>query len=394
MAAHTTAFDAPIDLPTGNALGSSTLALGKWWDQLWYMGNRGTSTFAQPTDNVFFFIFWVSAAFFVLLMFLMVWWAFKYRRVAGVAPERSASHNTSLEITWSVIPTILLGVMFFWGLKEYLPMKVAPGDAEVVNVTAKQWGWEWVYDNGAGTLQTEKIADMDSPVYALPQGRPVKFVMSSRDVIHSMYIPAFRVKRDVFPNFYTTMWAEPTQATHRYDENEKQYVPIAPGVNNGYYLACTEYCGNQHAQMWARIIVLADADFRRWKADQAKTDGIPLVTLGALLHKTKGCVSCHSVDGSKGTGPSWKGIWGASHRFKDGGSATVDENYVRESVLEPAKHIVEGYPNQMQSYQGQVTDRELTAIVTYIKSLSARAEDAAAAESESAKELESKSTPK
>jgi cytochrome c oxidase subunit II len=376
-----------IDLGSFIPAQTSTLAQATWWENLWHRDMTGTGTFADPTDAVFFYIFWTSTAFFVLLMVLMVYFAVRYRRQPGVAPPVSASHNTPLELAWSIIPTILFAVMFFWGLYEYIPMKVAPSDSEIVNVSAKQWGWEWTYDTGAGTLMTERIADAQAPVFALPLNRPVKFVMSSQDVIHSMYFPAFRAKRDVFPNFYTSMWVEPTVATHRWDEAEKKFLPINAAVTSGFYMACTEYCGDQHSQMWARILVLADADYQRWKEMQASTDGISLHELGKILYSTKGCAACHSVDGGKGTGPSWKGIWGQTHKFKDGGSALVDENYIRESILEPAKHIVEGYPNQMQSYQGLLTQRELLALVTYIRWLSSDAAEVKAAEEFAAQEI-------
>jgi cytochrome c oxidase subunit 2 len=266
-------------------------------------------------------------------------------------------------------------------------MRVHPSDSEVINVTAQQWGWSWLYDNGASSLQTEVIADMASPVFAVPVNRPVKFIMSSQDVIHSMYIPAFRIKRDVFPNFYSTMWVEPTVVSHRWDEELEDFVPIAPGANDGYYLACAEYCGDQHSQMWARVIVLSDVDYRRWKDIQASTDGIPLAELGQRLRISKGCSSCHSIDGSAGTGPTWKGIWGTTHQFTDGGSSVVDENYVRESILEPAAHIVQGFANQMVSYQGRLTDREMLSIITFIKSLSSNPDDVAAATAFSQQEM-------
>jgi cytochrome c oxidase subunit 2 len=191
----------------------------------------------------------------------------------------------------------------------------------------------------------------------------------------------------VFPNFYTNLWVQPTVATHRWDEAEKKFLPINPAVSNGFYLACAEYCGDQHSQMWARILVLSDGDYQRWKDMQADTISIPLGKLGETLRSTKGCAACHSVDGSKGTGPSWKGSWGNTHKFKDGGSAVFDENYVRESILEPAKHIVEGYPNQMQSYQGLLTDREILALITYMKSLSSNPDDVKAADADSEKEI-------
>ncbi len=379
--------------PISTLLATTSNPIKRAWDHLWFYGNTDASNFAAGSDAVFFFIFWVSAFFFVLLMVLMVIFAIKYRRVPGKSAPVSASHNTPLEIFWSVVPTILLAVMFFWGLIEYLPTRVAPGDAEEIQVVASQWRWDWVYDNGASPLNTEVIANMESPIFALPVNKPVKFVLSSLDVIHSFYIPGFRIKRDVMPNMYTQLWAEPTQVSHSWNEDteEWQVVPeMARGDFDGFYLACTEYCGDQHSQMWGRVMVLSQGDYERWKTQQADTSGIPLVQLGGDLHKAKGCVACHSVDGSRGTGPTWQGIWGKTHTYVGGGSGIVDENYIRESILEPAANIVEGYPNQMVSYQGQLTDRELYAIVKYIQSLSDNAEDVAAAEAESEAEMAAK----
>lgn len=367
--------------------GTPTLAF-EWWDHLWWRGVTDSSTFSRDVDLVFYYIFWSSTAFFVILMGLMFYFAVKYRRRPGVAPEWSPSHNTALELTWSIVPTILLGIMFFWGLAAYIPMKVVPADAEVIHVTARKWAWSLVYDNGATPQETEVIANMPGPVFALPVNRPTKFIMSSQDVIHSMFLPSFRAKRDVFPNFYTTQWVQPTTITHAWDETEQKFLLTHPELNTGYYLACAEYCGDQHSQMWGRVMVLSDADYQAWKAAQADTSSVPLVELGERLHKSKGCVACHTTDGSTSTGPTWKGLWGHAVRFRDGTSATVDENYIRESILEPAKRIVEGFTNQMPTYQGQVTDRELIAIATFIKSLSDNPDDKAAAEEFSAREIE------
>lgn len=380
---------------SGWSAGAGLRVLGSelsWWDRLWFRDQVGTGTFNSSVDAVFFFIFWVSVFFFALLMGLMLYFAARYRRRAGVAPEPSASHNTTMELAWSVIPLLLMAVMFVWGFQSYLGTRIPPVDAEVVNVTANQWSWQWEYDNGARSRQLEKIADVESPVFALPLGRPVKFLMTSTDVIHSMYLPAQRAKRDVMPNMYTTMWVEASgQATHRYDEKAKAAVALDESRTKGYYLACTEYCGDKHSQMWARIAVMEPADYLKWKTEQASTDGIDLVTLGGILHKTKGCVACHSVDGTKGTGPSWKGIWGETHDFSNGQPPTlVDENYVRESILEPAKKVRTGYPNQMQSYQGQLTERELRAIITYLRSLSANPTEVDAAKQDSQKEMDEK----
>lgn len=372
----------------------SSMLVSNVWDNLWWKGTTGASTFADGIDTIFFFIFWVSLLFFVVLMALMVLFAWVYRRRKGYGPESSSSHNTPLEITWTVIPSILFLIMFLWGFKAYLPMQVAPSDAEVIDVTAYQWGWEWEYDNGAKSLQQEVIADVPSPVFAVPVGRPIKLVMSSRDVIHSAYISQFRVKRDIFPNKYTTLWFQAEQTTHYFDEEAGEALPISPD-NKGFHLACTEYCGDQHSQMWGRIAVMAEADYQAWKSAMNSTDGILLPELGKLLSVTKGCVACHSVDGSQKTGPTWKGVWMEPRDFVDAPSetyATEEEyrNYMRESILEPHKKIVAGYPNQMQSYQGQLTDREMRALIVFMKTLSDDPEDIAAAEAEGVSEMEAK----
>lgn len=375
------------------ALPASQLFLASWWDELWWQGETGQSNFADGVDAVFFYTFWISAAFFALLMFLMVVWAFQYRRKPGTHAPVSNSHNTKLEVAWTVIPTILLGVMFVWGFKEYARQQVAPIDSEEIHVTASQWAWEWVYPNGATSLEREMIADMDSPVFALPVGRPVKFVMSSTDVIHSMFFAAFRIKRDVFPNRYTVMWVEAQEATHIVlaDANGKYLglERIDPEMH-GHYLACTEYCGDQHSQMWARIVLLSPTDYERWKEAQASTEDIPPLVLGEMLYATKGCNACHSIDGSQKTGPTWKGSWGKSRMFADGTSAVMDENYIRQSVLDPASQLVDGYPNQMVTYQGRLTDREIRSIGAYMKSLSSDAGDRQEAQEESDAEMAAK----
>lgn len=379
-------------------MNNTTFTLASVWDNLWWRGFKGESNFADGTDAVFFFIFWVSVFFFVLLMGLMVFFAVKYRRKPGVPIEHSPSHNTPLELSWSIIPAILMGIMFFWGLDEYLYSRVSPVDAEEINVTAQQWGWGWEYEGANGTLRSTEstlLADAEAPVFALPAGKPVKFIMSSQDVIHSMYIAPFRIKKDVFPNRYTTMWVEPQAATHKYEgEGDDQQLVKIDEDKEEIYLACTEYCGDQHSQMWALIKVLDGPDYRKWKEKQSDTSGIPLVDLGAIIRIQQGCNACHTVDGSDGTGPSWKGVWGQTRNFAKGDSAVMDMNYVRESIIEPEKHIVEGYPNQMVSYAGRLTDREIRAIAVYIRSLSSDPADQEAAQRISEQELEEREAAK
>ncbi len=317
-----------------------------------------SSSHAREIDAVMFFIFWVSVFFFVLLMGLSIYFAVKYRRRPGVPQQRSTSHNTPLELTWSIIPTLLMAVMFVWGFKLYMEMHAVPAGSETINVTAQKWAWSFEYDDGSASRQlTDPILGIQYPVYAVPVGRPVRLLMQSQDVIHSLYIPAFRHKIDVFPNRYTT------------------YMFTAEEIGR-YQLFCAEYCGDQHSQMMAEIRVMSDSDYRAWRAEQSNTDDIPLPELGETLRLTKGCVQCHTVDGSPLTGPSWKDIFGATHQFADGSSATVDENYLRESILYPGNKIVAGYPNQMPSYAGQLKEREIRAIIAYIASLSTQGQEA------------------
>ncbi len=369
---------APVHAAALRLLGADDIG---WWDRMWFRAK--SSTFAGETDAIFYFIFWTSTVFFVILMWLMVYWGVKYRRKPGVPIQVSPAHNTPMEVVWTVIPTILLFVMFFWGFKGYMDKSVAPVDAQTIQVTAKKWNWSWEYPNGAKTRETEKLADMEVPVFALPLDRPTKFMMSSEDVIHSMFFPEFRAKRDVMPNRYTTMWVQPTgKATHTLEEYEPEKFRLAPLDDNGqiikdpaqragkgYHIFCTEYCGDQHSQMLARVAVVSPEDFKKWMDYQADTSGVPLVELGASLYKTAGCATCHKVDGGASTGPTWKGIWGTKVKSVDGKEATVDENYIRESILNPGAFVVEGFPNQMPSYQGKLKDREIRAIMTYIMSL-------------------------
>lgn len=363
--------------------GAGLLAEASLQQRLWFGENA--STFGDRVDPIFFYIFWVSTFFFVVLMALMVYWGIKYRRRPGVAPEVSAHHNTALELTWSIVPTILMAVMFYWGFREYLYSRVAPADAETIYVTAKKWVWGFEYRGGITSKQVENVADVDVPVFAVPANRSVNFVMTSTDVIHSLYVPAFRIKRDIFPNRYTTLWVKPLdRPTHVMKEVEPGKFQAQPAFegSRGHYLFCTEYCGDQHSQMGAMVIVLSDADYVTWLRTQADTSSIPLAELGKLLWSAQGCNACHTVDGRKGTGPTWTGIWDETHDFTDGAKIKVDLNYIRESILEPAKHVRVGYANQMPSYQGKMTERELRAIAVFIKSLHPKFAAEAQAESD------------
>ena len=333
-----------------------------------------SSTFAPIQDDLYMFIFWVSVVFFVILMGAMFYFVFKYRRKPGVSQQRSVAHNTPLEITWTVIPMFLLVVMFVWGFKGMIYMLVAPADAETINVSAVQWNWEFAYDNGGVSTKSMVVADKQVPVFPVPAGKPVKVVLNSRDVIHSFFIPMFRVKIDVMPFRYTTLWFEAT-------DFDSENAPVGPDPRDpnpdadferyrDHYLFCAEYCGEGHSQMAAVIRVVPQSDYEVWKQKAANPyDGKSPAEVGALVRTIKGCATCHSADGSANTGPTWLGIWGETHTFTDGSTAVVDENYVRESILNPGAKIRQGFPNQMVSYQGQIAEEEILGVIEYLKSL-------------------------
>lgn len=362
-----------------------------WWTRMWFRDDA--ASFASGTDDVYNFIFWTCVAFFVPLMGLLVWFGYKYRRRPGVPAEPSPAHNTPLEIAWSVIPALLMVVMFVWGAYAYLKKVVAPSDAEVIWVNAKKWAWTFEYPGGVTSLETETVADQSGSLFALPVDTNVKFMLTSEDVIHSFYVPEFRVKRDCFPNRYTSVWARPTRVTHTFNAETKKSEPIVEG--DGLYLFCAEYCGDQHSQMGNRIAVMSQTDYRAWLEAQQDTSSIPLVELGEQLSVAQGCMSCHRADERDGSGPSWKNIWdtdrpGWRSTSEDEPDGKVGFSYIRESILEPGAYVKQGWPNNMPSYQGKLNEREVRAIATYIMSLSD--DFAEQAEQRSQEELEGADT--
>ncbi len=340
---------------------TTTLADG-FWHWLWFEDPaKNNSEAARIGDDLFMYIFWLSVAWFVFLMGLTFYFVVKYRRVAGRKLTRSPAHHTPLEIAWTVVPTLFLVYIFFKGFWGYADALVAPSHAEVINLKAQKWAWRMTYPNGAESTLTSRFNYPDesgrivtsaneAPVFVVPLGKPVQLRMSSIDVIHSFWVPDFRTKFDVFPNRYTSYWFEAKEL-------------------GDHVIFCAEYCGDLHSEMYAILRVLPEPEYRATIDSWAIPWPEGPVAVGKVLYKTKGCVACHSVDGSPNTGPTWKGIWGKEHEFEGGGKAVVDANYVRESILVPATKIVKGFPNQMVSYQGQLNDRELDALIAYIESL-------------------------
>lgn len=300
------------------------------------------STSAETIDFVYYFIYYISVFFFVLIGAAIIALTIRYRRQSRderAAP--AASHSNSLELTWSIIPALLCVAMFYFGTVGFMDLRTAPEDATEVTVRGYKWAWEFEYGNGATSTELHAVL-----------GEATRLVMYSDDVIHSFFVPSFRVKQDVVPGRYTSMWFEPTAVGE-------------------HQIFCTEYCGTRHSDMLAKVIVhpTRDAYDQAVAALANKYDNLSSAESGELIYKAKGCNGCHSVDGSRLVGPSFKGIWGEQHRFADGSSGKVDENYIRNSVLYPQKQVVTGYSPVMPSYQGQLDDDEITYVIEYIKTL-------------------------
>ncbi len=304
-----------------------------------------SSTVAAASDSLFDFIYWLNVIFFVGITVATVYFVVRYRRKSDDQLATSkVAHNTVIEAAWTFIPLVLLVVCFAWGFRLFLHQSVAPGDALQIEVRAQQWSWGFAYGNGTQTLNELYV----------PAGRPVKMLISSKDVLHSFFVPDFRVKADAVPGRYTSVWFE----------------AMEPGEHQIY---CTEYCGTSHSGMLGTVKVLPADEFDKmykqgmWPGQTGA--GRDPVEWGAELFTSKTCNACHSVDGTRLVGPSLKGVFGKQEPITGGPAVAVDENYIRESIMDPNAKIVEGYPPAMPSFKGQLTDDQISALIAYIKSL-------------------------
>lgn len=304
------------------------------------------SNLAAGVDNVLLVITVISVFFFLLISAFLIYFSIKYRRKSENEETPYTTGNMVLEVIWTIVPSILLMVFFVWGYVEFVNMKTPPKDAVEVNVTAKQWLWEFEYYTGKKTINELYVQ----------QNRPVRMVMRSEDVLHSFFVPQFRVKQDILPGNYTQLWFTPTKA-------------------GTFDLFCAEYCGTGHSNMLAKVHVLPSEAYSRWMdagkagAAVAAASDLPPAERGKNIYTQKGCNACHSVDGSSGVGPTFKGIYGRVEEMESGETITVDENYLRESILEPQAKLVKGYQPVMPSFKGILSDDEITSVIEYIKSL-------------------------
>jgi cytochrome c oxidase subunit 2 len=305
---------------------------------------RASSTIADQTDQAYYITYWICIAFFVLIVTAMIYFAVKYKRKSDDERTSPIDHNFRLEVVWSLIPSILLVWLFVLGLRGYANAETAPNEAYQIRVTAHMYSWSFEYPDGS---QTDEMY--------VPAGRPVKLVMSSQDVIHSMFIPEFRVKQDVVPGMYSSLW----------------FTAKLPADGKAYETAieCAEYCGFGHSAMFNTVHVLPGAEFDKLAASNFDTDPTAPPELKGEKKFHAKCESCHSIDGSRLVGPSWKGIWGKQEKMSDGRMVLVDENYIRKSILEPNADIVDTFPSPspMPTFAGQLSDKDIDNIIAFIK---------------------------
>ena len=297
------------------------------------------STFAGETDLLYGFLVVISAVMTLLIFGAVFFFAIKYRHRPGSDRPKPIHGSVPLEIAWSVIPFLAMLIMFGWGTKLYFESATPPADTLDIYVTGKQWMWKIQYPDGQ-----REINELHVPV-----GRPVKLTLASEDVIHSFYIPAFRVKHDVVPGRYQTIWFQATE----------------PGR---YRLLCAEYCGTNHSKMGGWVTVMNPIDYQSWLTGVER--GGSMVAQGQRLFSDYGCVSCHVTD-RQGRCPPLTNVFGNQVKLTDGRTVTADEAYLRESILDPSAKVVDGYPNNvMPVFQGQLSEEDLLQLVIYVKSLS------------------------
>lgn len=297
------------------------------------------STMAKNIDFMYMAIFWVSTAFFLVIVGVMCYLVVKYRRRPGLGPQPSTSHNTTIEILWSVLPSILLVWFFYQGAWDYLGGKYPVEGAEEILVTGKKWDWTFTYPDGDQSSELHLVLD-----------RPTKLILRSEDVLHSFFVPAFRQKMDVVPGRYTYYYV----------------TPIKDGI---FRVFCTEYCGDNHSGMktWCHVHK-SDADRKKnteWiNADHKAWEN------GERLFKLN-CAGCHNVNGQPATGPALNLIWGTDESLIDGTKVKVDENYVSESIKYPNAKVVAGYGpvSKMQTFEGKLSNQDIDFVISYLKHL-------------------------
>lgn len=330
----------------------------------------------------------ISLIAFILVEGALIYFVIRYRRKKGEADRQTPylTHNTKAEIIWTVLPTIILGVIFYFGIASFVKLRAMPKDAEIIELTARQWAWDIKYPycvksektkaerciklsskNVNPTEETIKSGQLqddlmkDQTQFVIAKGRKYVMQMTSTDVIHSFSVPSFYVKQDVVPGVISRVWFEPT-------------------VTGEFVITCNEYCGNKHSGMLGKIKVVEPTEFDSWKALQLASlqkeldqdaaggpvDESALIAKGKEIYGAKGCLACHSVNGNPGAGPTWKGLYGHQVTLTTGAKVLADDAYLTESMLKPAAKVVKGFAAMPPM---PVEAHEVKPLIAFIKSL-------------------------
>ncbi|UCD34838.1 MAG: cytochrome c oxidase subunit II [Nitrospiraceae bacterium] len=295
----------------------------------------------ELVNDAFSLVIVISLVLLVLVTFFTVFFAVKYRRKKNPVPHE-VKEPLILEITWTVIPTILVLIMFWAGWVNFVPLRRIPENAMPVKVNARMWSWQFEYENGR-----------TSPTLNVPLGRPVKLLLHSSDVIHSFYIPEFRIKEDVVPGMENFLW-------------------INADREGEFDIFCAEYCGRGHSGMISKVVVMSSGAFHEWYEKKEEKHAAAGELSGPALMEKHGCLDCHSIDGSALVGPTFKGLFGRSQIVVTGGremSMIADEAYIRKSILHPSDEVVKGYPDIMPSFEEDMNEEEISAVIGYLKGL-------------------------
>lgn len=293
---------------------------------------------ASGVDHLYGFLLLASFISSVLVIGGLIYFSIKYRRQGEAEKTPYISHNSALEFLWSFIPFVIFMVVFVWGWMVFHQLRTFPKNGLEVAVTAQKWNWTFTYKNGRNSQS----------LLTVPVGQDVKLVMTSKDVLHSFYVPAFRNKQDVVPGRYTAYWFRA----------EKEGT---------YQVFCAEYCGDNHSGMLAKVNVVPQEKFDEWLTTEPYK-GMAPAEVGQKVYSNI-CIACHSLNAAeKKTGPTFQGLFGRQEHLEDGSTVTVDENYIRESILNPNAKIVKGFPaGVMPTFAGQLDETEIMGVIEFLK---------------------------
>src|SRR5580692_11857203 len=295
------------------------------------------STIAKSVDYLYYFLTAITLFFTAVIFLVIFYFMIKYRRRSPDERPKAIEGSFPLEVLWTAIPTMLVALIFVWGSVLYFRNSEPPRGSMEIFVTGKQWMWKVEHPEGQREINELHV----------PLGRPVKLTMTSEDVIHDFFVPAFRVKKDVLPGRYTSLWFEATKV-------------------GTFHLFCAQYCGAFHAGMIGSIIVQEPDEYERWLA--GGTPGESMEQAGAKVFQSSGCPTCHVANGS-GLGPSFLGVYGNPVKLTSGQTVTADDAFIRECILTPAARRVAGFSPIMPSFQGQMTEEQLNNVIAYIRAL-------------------------